>query len=930
MATIEFEGQTFDFPDDFTDEEISTALAEQSQETANGGGSPLAGQESLSTAAPGQQVPQQAPPQEDNFITLPSASGKEALLDPGGVIAESVLKGATGLARGVLTFPEDVVRGFAGDDVSEADLFKNPILGLTKTIGDIGRKIPRVRGGSTAGDVGGDIAQFAAPLGPVSKVAKKLFPGKGNALANLAGTSAADVVVADPTQDQSLLESLGVTRDLSPIESRTTIGAEGGVVGGALGTIAAGGRALGRGLRPFTEKGLQKQVAESLQESTTKPVGEVIEDIDIGLARQEPEGFKPTTGTLTGEEGLIGFEKGVASEPELVNRAISNRQALSQEVQRTLQAGGDPADLKLLAEDIVTRKTEAGQASVRNAEQLVTDAKVEVDDLVANIQGSAEARGTASENLTEELQGELQRRTLIKNQKFNNIDPEGNLTINRDLIANLIRKFRPSSPGDISAREFLAESKVAKTLVNLFASKKPVSFKTLNDLRPTISNEIKAARQAGKGDQIEKLTQVKDFLNERIETLASLNERAIKGEFPDIIEKISRPGKRAKDALDFFKKEFAPFFGEGAGKKFRKQARTFDVEPTKTASSFLKSSTTQGGARESSQQLASIIENTPEPQAAKQAVRDFIVEDLGASLANKNPEQTLKAVRGFIQKNADNLDAFPDVAKEINSFADGLEGGLSRVNKLGDEVLDVKAAVKEVDKTSAKSAFSKLAKADDPVKTIDGILKSNTGKTDFDKLFVSTQGNKAARDGLKASLSESLTDRIINTVKSVEGEVSASQLNKVLKDKNIQNALNKTYKKSELANLKRVQDRIREMERINTQVTNTSQTAGLTISSQRIANLFASVYGIAKGRGLFTISKIISEAIGGNPSEKMKRIVARSMIDPEFAKMLLSKKVGDSNKEARRVALYTINNIFTDERDNGLSLSLRADETGDQ
>ena len=138
----------------------------------------------------------------------------------------------------------------------------------------------------------------------------------------------------------------------------------------------------------------------------------------LGLARSEVEGFRPTTGTLTGDPGLLEIEKGVVSEPSLVSRAAANREALANEVQGKLAVEGDPQDLKTFAEDVVAGQQATGQPVIKNAEQLVTDARLEVENLAGGIKGTAAGRGAASEQLSEELQTELQRRTLEKNAKF--------------------------------------------------------------------------------------------------------------------------------------------------------------------------------------------------------------------------------------------------------------------------------------------------------------------------------------------------------------------------------------------------------------------------------------------------------------------------------------------------------------------------------
>jgi len=967
MKTVQFEGKTFNFPDDFTDAEISTALAGETGAPNSSAATPSdAPPVASDLTPPGQQAndpfagvgmskdngnitltlprPMETPSNPNDSTFQQVMNSLQNLPNPGAIMAESALKGITGLGRGLLTSPQDIIRGLASDNISNEDLFKNPILGLVKTIGDIGRSIPRIKGGSTAGDVGGGILQFGVPsatvakggtfLGKTIKGINDIVPGKGQALANLAGTSAADVIASDPTQNQSIVESV-TGRKMSPIQSRVQTGFESGSIGSMANSLAAILRSIKVGLRPFTKKGLESQVAEKLQEFVQKPPSEVANDITKGLARNEVPGFKPTTGAITGDTGLLGFEKGAMRDPTLAARAKENKTALSLEVQNTLKSEGDPADIKAFAEQRDALIGKAGEDALRTAQRAQDVAQNEVDNLLASVPGSAGGRNQASKEIDKVAKEVLTQKTILKNKKFKAIDPQGVVETDVNDTLDLLKGFRPTSAGDLSGKKFL-NSDIVETLrsftekpavaadgvtpilgkdgAQLFTRRNPV-FKEINDLRPSVSDAIEKARISGDGSQVLKLKQIRRFINKQADILAERGDQV---------------GLRAKDAVSFFKNKFAPLFGEGVGKEFKKSVRRFKETPTSTAAQFLQLSNRTGGAEESAQQLSRIIDSFDIPssgtsqigkakaiQAGRQAVQDFIVEDLGIALQGKNAKQSAPIVRQFQKANADNLNAFPQAAKQVEDFAKGLENGLNRVNQLGDEVISLQKALKETDKSEAAKAFRKVVKMDDPVRTLDGILSSPTGKTQFDKLFVATKKDPQARAGLKAAVSEALRKKIINNVKLIEGEVKPAKLNEILNDPVTKSIMGRLFKKSDIKALSEVRKRIIESSQVAGAVSNSgSIIRELTVESQKVANIFASIYGIAKGRGLFTLSKfVVNKFTGGSVDKRLNDIVAQSMTDPAYARMLLNKQVGDNSKEARRVIHYTINNVLTDQKD---------------
>jgi len=113
--------------------------------------------------------------------------------------------------------------------------------------------------------------------------------------------------------------------------------------------------------------------------------------------------------------------------------------------------------------------------------------------------------------------------------------------------------------------------------------------------------------------------------------------------------------------------------------------------------------------------------------------------------------------------------------------------------------------------------------------------------------------------------------------------------------------------------LKDVRDQLVNMDAINAQVISGSPTQPLQEANNRLRIVLASWYGIVKGRGVFAISKWISNTLGFNPTEVAEKILVDAMIDPELAiKMLQEDLPKNAVPLSKWFKTYILNNVLAD------------------
>ena len=77
--------------------------------------------------------------------------------------------------------------------------------------------------------------------------------------------------------------------------------------------------------------------------------------------------------------------------------------------------------------------------------------------------------------------------------------------------------------------------------------------------------------------------------------------------------------------------------------------------------------------------------------------------------------------------------------------------------------------------------------------------------------------------------------------------------------------------------------------------------------AERARIVLASIYGIIRGRAIFTISKMLAGQFRDlSPKEAAEELLTRSMLDPELAVKMLRK---DTKANQDDLSIYILNNL---------------------
>ena len=293
----------------------------------------------------------------DEAFQRPESMLPEPLETAASFVGQSLLKGGSKLARGVVSAPFDIASYFTEDpEVARKRAARGEA---------VRQAIPEFTGGMAGTDLAGTIAQYAVPatVGYKGARAAASLLGAGGRLlypAGILGAAAGDVIATVPEEAESIGSLVGagptqITPEDTAFERRVKTGAE----TLALGPIVDLALALPRTAKRLTG-GAEKEVAEHFQKYT-QDVPAAVSSIEKGLEITPPAGYAPTAAELTEDTGLAAIQKNVSKTPSLVERKEANLKALSGEARSFAEGIEDPYLFKSTVDDFVESATSASR-----------------------------------------------------------------------------------------------------------------------------------------------------------------------------------------------------------------------------------------------------------------------------------------------------------------------------------------------------------------------------------------------------------------------------------------------------------------------------------------------------------------------------------------------------------------------------------------
>lgn len=827
-------------------------------------------------------------------LEAPTPGGDIPLL---GSPARATAAGVRNLAVGVATLPFDIAESLGSETAQ-------------KIARGIRQNVPEIKTGTTVEGITSALVQFGLPGVAAIKLVGRMAAGIPTAIRyglTLLTAGGADFV-SSTSEEGTIGDIIGGPTQTSPgeiaLSRRAKIGAEGAVVPAILDPVLGVGRAGLRGLGFLApEATARRVVARTMQETAVDPQ-RAIRNIESGLSVARQGGFQPTAGTLSDDPGLIGLERGLATQgqtsPAMTARREANVRAVSDQLESVVgdvRSAADPEAAARIIRGQVEAPIAKAKGAVEVSERQLSEATQETDNLIVDFASQARLKTPASLEIDANLRSELNRLTASKNKLYESIDPERTVVIDKknlsDAYSDAVKSRGPldDTPGKLPKGIMGRISKVLKPEGRL-------TFGDLADLRPQLSDAIAQARAANEGAVVPRLQRIKDVIDIEARSLEDAGGAA---------------GEAAREANDFFKTQYMPKFKKGMGDSFRRAIRSGkEIPPSATAQKFLQP---RPGVLESSAQIKKIAEESTDAARASMAIRDYIIGDVAALMQKTDGKTSLSRLVKYINDpNVKSMiDQFPAVKKELESFRNDLALRKTKESALSQDVAQRKDALGLTEREAQKSA-ARFFVDSEPVMAVGRAIDGKNSFLDMKELvdLAAKDGTGEAKAGLRAAVNEYIDRTTRSTSKEVGGrlEILQSRVTKLLQNTEKRKALQLLYSKEEMDVLDRVQDELRLMDRINRQVTTGSPTAALQEARTGIRVVLASYYGIVRGRGVFFISEKIMNFLGKNPVTIGTEILREAMLNPELAVTLLRKNVGTAKVAAeRKILTFLANNV---------------------
>lgn len=616
----------------------------------------------------------------------------------------------------------------------------------------------------------------------------------------------------------------------------------------------------------------EKEVSRKLNQASRRLVDEASYAEYDSIRNELPE-FRATTGAVTGDLGIAGLERAVASRSpdyaaEVQDLVKRNQDYLAFEMQRL---GGD-GNLATTAEDVkaTTQELLANlDARVAMAEQRVHDELAKgsfpVDD-AANKEEVAKAMNTIAENVRGELRLAKNQFDAQKEELLNWVDPEGKAKF----LTNIIK----GKVNDLQGRLRKAD-KLTKGEEQLF---------------DIITNEF------GRAENWSDMIALNRRINEEYSRLVKTpreNERALVflGELKEAMEQTLDNIAKSKDHPNIAARYriYKDYATEGA-RIFKRGStmaafRNPDGSPVPASETLRKFIHMGFSSKEDVARLKSAISGNPEAQGL---VEDWIVR-LAYMAAGKEGRIDRQLFGKFKQNYAEVLEAFPKARARLDDL-DTAQASL-------DEAEILKATTQSDVDRQAAALFIK----NDPAIAMQQVLKSKNPTADA--IALARQAGQRGMPGLRAGFWEAFSE-----TSPLKSPVQAQRF--LDKHRGVMRAFG--FSTADIARVRTILRAAEINSRIHVPTSVTpvdSSGVGLTLN-QLLSRFYAVARGVVSAR--FVASEVglrmTNRFLGDLTSKQAGALLERALIDPEVAKDIMVRITPENEVEmTRKLRTHLVN-----------------------
>ena len=733
------------------------------------------------------------------------------------------------------------------------------------------------------------IASGAQKAGPVMSWLTKPYAGRVGAqiaqdVASSVGAGAGAYIADD--------------QEMGPIGSFFTTMLGGGLGNAGQGMVEGAGRDLyamrnvdlGNGVKA---KASTLDDVNKIMTSVTTNKDAAIKNIDDSLALTGEIGMAdPTLGPASGDVGLgmLDVMQRSKNPTPFATRDQEIRNSLANEVGKLSNPNADVTAPQLKSQAIIDEELNKQMSGINGlytqqttAEQGLRDLQQQAEDLTAPIAARRGQEGRASRLLDEQIgkdNGALKERTQIKNQMFE--DSAQGVYVDAPSLAKLVDDVNAEAPKLApNARlpdyimkginKFIAPP---GTLEQTSSTANKIPADEVIKLRKYLDSEIASLRSQGDYPRADTLQSFKSKINQTFDNL------------PEFAK-----------ANDYYKENYAPYFAQGYGKKYRdivQRGSGIDSADTDNIASIFMNSTK--GAKEDLNRIREIVPDRAAFDNAEEMYFDAI-------LAKKdlNP----KIVRNFV---ADNQDILPDrlktkytnLVQEMMGNRTSQDSILEGIEQTKRAIRDAEGTMRSVESDLKTGPFGKMV-AQDPDKYIGNIMGADDRIKQLKTVKDKFQGDEKATEGFKEAIVRNLTNKISGTASShasLRGEVDDvgrpvifNRLTKTLDDN--REALSVFMSPEEMNSLTRVQKIMGRLGNLQRRATTGSDTIEkLSMAEKDAVDLISAAVNIKFGLvGGGMINRVTREAskflFSGKRKINAETLLTQAALNPKVAKFIL-------------------------------------------
>jgi hypothetical protein len=522
------------------------------------------------------------------------------------------------------------------------------------------------------------------------------------------------------------------------------------------------------------------------------------------------------------------------------------------------------------------------QANLRKTESTLDTAKQAEAQVVAPVAAQRGGESQASRALDEQInEGALQPRTKAKNEAFEAIDPKREIIRDTTPITKVAQEIK-DRVGKLTPEASGIPPEFAQKLDTL-AEEGKASLGDMLDARKYLNTAAERAQSQGNFDLAKNIRALKQEIN---------------NEADRVIKEGGKGSKEALAAKKAYEEDYAPYFAEGFGRKYRDAVQKDPtgrtaLPPSKTADFFLRNS--EEAAADLSR-ITSIAKNSVEAQTA---VSNYM-KSQAAQLVKADGTMEPALLRKWLDNNSATLDKFPRIKQDFEGFYKDVLNKRQTTNSLQTEVRSLadrlKAAergVKETDRRINDSVLKTLID-NDPENAAAKILGDSDPEIRMEETLSRLGNNKDAKKAFKRAVADHLEAKFTGSRTEGTGDESfsimQSKVESYLKKPGVQSALNELYRddKNAMSNLRIAQRIGRDMAKANIQVNAGSPTAELAARREKflapVELVFKSFFGNLEGGGQMRRLKLAMKTIPGlDNTGAIQRLLIRAEFEPELA-----------------------------------------------